>query len=41
MYPDLEIAKQQIVFAPTHRFNNKNKIMSIAECIELLVLVDM
>ena len=31
MYPDLEIAKQQIIFAHTHRFDNKSKIMSISQ----------
>ena len=30
IYPNLKIAKQQIIFAPTHRFDNKSKIMSIS-----------
>ena len=28
IYPDLKIAKQRIIFAPTHYFDNKSEIMS-------------
>ena len=36
MYPDLEIAKQQIIFAPTHRFDNKSKIMNISRMYRII-----
>ena len=36
MYPDLEIAKQQIIFAHTHRFDNKSKIMSISQMYQII-----
>ena len=36
MYPDLKIAKQQIIFAPTHCFDNKNEIMSISQMYRII-----
>ena len=36
MYPDLEIAKQQIIFAPAHCFDNKSKIMSISRIYRII-----